>query len=485
MPTKPRPVLFPSKTLTPTQVADRVKASLESELGVIWVDGEVASLARAPSGHVYFTLKDSKSLLKAVVWRFKASTCGASALVDGLRVLARGTLTVYGARSEYQLMVDHVEPKGEGALRRAFEALKKRLEKEGLFAPERKRPLPFRPRRVALLASPDSAAATDFLTTAFKRCRGAWISLCPVRVQGSGAAEEMAAALEALNAWGGFDLAVLTRGGGSLEDLWAFNEEVLVRAVAASRLPTLAAVGHSTDSSLVESAADARAITPTAAAELAFPDDALALAAAARASEALTKAAQNFLASRARILNAYKTRLGRFRLRLLPATQRLDELTARLAPLAVGRLRAAADRLEALKRELAFKSPRRDLGRKRQETARLAEALKAAIRRRLEGERRRLKARRLRLERDDDRLKAAVSRRLEFKRRRLERADDRLSLLSPLAVLTRGYALAVDARGRVIRSSDQVELHEEISLRLATGSLKARVTASLPDEDRQ
>jgi exodeoxyribonuclease VII large subunit len=267
--TRPPDLFSQREILTPTGLNNRLQAAFDRHIGTVWVSGEIAGASRPSSGHTYFSLKDSHSLVKAVIWRSRLPKAGGP-VGNGLKVLAKGTLTIYPPRGDYQLIVDYIEPQGEGALRLAYEKLLARLSAEGLFKPERRRPLPFWPQKVALLTASGGAARLDFLASAVKRCPSASVSFYPVRVQGAGAAEEIAQALADLNQWGGFDLAVITRGGGSLEDLWAFNEEVLVRAVAASRVPVLAAVGHSTDLSLVELAADSRAITPTAAAEAVF-----------------------------------------------------------------------------------------------------------------------------------------------------------------------------------------------------------------------
>ncbi|MDR1314689.1 MAG: exodeoxyribonuclease VII large subunit, partial [Deltaproteobacteria bacterium] len=272
--------------LTPSKVAAGLKRLMDREFGRVAVAGELAGVARAPSGHAYFTLKDAGATLSSVIWKSSRRVGMEALLENGLEVLAWGKLACYGPRSQYQLVCDRLEPRGEGALKRAYELLKKRLEAQGIFRSERKRPLPRFPGKVALLTSGRGAAVEDFAKTALSRYPGAAISLFPVRVQGEGAALEMASAIAAVNSWGGFDLIVLTRGGGSAEDLWAFSEEPLVLAVAASRLPVLAAVGHSRDLSLCELAADASAITPTAAAEAVFPD------ASAAAGEALEMAAR-------------------------------------------------------------------------------------------------------------------------------------------------------------------------------------------------
>ncbi|MDR1608639.1 MAG: exodeoxyribonuclease VII large subunit, partial [Deltaproteobacteria bacterium] len=230
---RPLDQLKSREILTPSSLSQRLQANFDQHFGSIWLSGEIASAAKPASGHVYFNLKDAHSLVRAVIWKSRLARVGGP-VDNGLKILAQGSLTLYAPRGEYQIIVERIEPLGEGALRLAYEKLFARLSAEGLFKPERRRVLPFWPKRVALITATGGAARLDFLSTAVKRCPSAHISFYPTRVQGAGAAEEMAAALADLNQWGGFDLVVMTRGGGSLEDLWAFNEEVLVRAVASS-----------------------------------------------------------------------------------------------------------------------------------------------------------------------------------------------------------------------------------------------------------
>jgi exodeoxyribonuclease VII large subunit len=416
--------LFGREIYTPTKLAARVQESFDQEIGSVWVEGEISELSLPPSGHAYFCLKDGQSRLKAVMWKGRRSYAG-SALSEGLTVLARGRLAVYAPRGEFQLVADYLEPRGEGALRLAFEKLKAQLEREGLFDPGRKRPLPFWPRRVAVVSSPVGAAVRDFIQTARARMPGADICLYPVRVQGDGAAAEIAEALADLNAWGGFDLIVITRGGGSLSDLWAFNEEAVVRAVAASRTPTLAAIGHSTDLSLAELAADHRAITPTAAAEAVFRD-------------------------RAALLH------------------HVDGLRAALARSLYGMLELRRERLEAARR-------------------RLSRGLTGALldrRYRFEYLLQRLERFEGRLERDrqhllalHDRLGRAMRGRLAAQAHRLEKAAVRLHDLSPENVLRRGYALVTRGPGaKPVASAASLAVGEEVSVRLADGAFTSVIT---------
>jgi exodeoxyribonuclease VII large subunit len=374
--------LFGHEILSPAKLAARLQENFDRDFGHIWVEGEISELSRPYSGHAYFSLKErvggQEARLKAVMWKGRRLYAGA-ALTEGLTVLAKGRLAVYAPRGEFQLVVDYLEPRGEGALRLAFEKLKAGLAAEGLFDEGRKRPLPYWPARVAVISSPSGAAARDFLQTALARRPGAAISLYPVRVQGADSAREIVGALDDLNAWGGFDLIVLTRGGGGLADLWSFNEEAVVRAVAASRTVVLAAVGHSTDLTLAELAADQRAITPTAAAEAAFRDQralgehiggqtgrllrAMAGLADRRrdrlegATRRLARGLTEQYARRRRALDEYDRRLSRFEDRLGLTGQRLDHLAERLALAAAGRLDREKSRLAALAARLSDLSP--------------------------------------------------------------------------------------------------------------------------------
>ncbi len=363
---------------SPSGLVLKIQEAFDRDFGPIWLEGEITELALPSSGHAYFCLKDSRAKIRAVMWKGRRPYAG-GALTEGQSVLARGRLSVYAPRGEFQLVVDFLEPRGEGALRLAYEQLKARLTDEGLFDEAGKRALPYWPERVAVVSSAAGAAVRDFISTALRRRPGARISLYPVKVQGEGAAREIAGAIGDLNAWGGFDLIVLTRGGGSLGDLWAFNEEAVVRAAAASRTPILAAIGHSTDLSLCELAADARAITPTAAAEAAFRDQTLLAAhidemesrltrgagalirekreRAERAERRLAEALRSSHAHRALRFEHLRGRLLRLELLLGPRGQQLDYALKDLGRSMEKFLEAAGRRLEFSRIKLAALSP--------------------------------------------------------------------------------------------------------------------------------
>jgi len=350
--------------MTVSEVTRLIKDTLETAFPSVWVVGEISNLRRPRSGHLYLTLKDERAQLRAVIWRGVAQRLRFEP-ADGLAVIARGAITVYSPRGEYQLVIQRLEPRGIGALELAFQQLKEKLAKEGLFDPARKKPLPPFPTHIAVVTSPTGAAIRDIITVIRRRFPALRVTLYPVRVQGEGAAQEIAHAIAELNRIGGFDLMIVGRGGGSLEDLWAFNEEVVARAIASSRIPVVSAVGHEIDLTISDLVADRRALTPTEAAELVTPrlDEVLA------ALEGL----------RGRLAQALRHRLteaeGRLRevgARLRPARflevvrlreQYLDELGARGAR-AVSRLaERARERLARAGVRLQSLSPLAVLGR--------------------------------------------------------------------------------------------------------------------------
>jgi exodeoxyribonuclease VII large subunit len=260
----------PSAILTVTDVTRRIKTTLEQSFTNLTVQGEISNFKRHSSGHLYFTLKDEGASISGVMWRSRAPSLTFSPQ-DGMKVIARGNVTVYEVRGVYQLDVHHLQPLGVGDLQMAFEQLKQKLLAEGLFERERKRALPRFPRRIALVTSPTGAAIRDMLQIIERRNPGVEIILCPVRVQGEGAAAEIAQGIDDCNALGGVDVIIAGRGGGSLEDLWAFNEEIVARAIARSDVPVVSAVGHEVDFTIADFVADLRAPTPSAAAELVVP----------------------------------------------------------------------------------------------------------------------------------------------------------------------------------------------------------------------
>ncbi|MCZ7643779.1 MAG: exodeoxyribonuclease VII large subunit [Planctomycetota bacterium] len=364
----PRPEPDPEsgrpRARTVSELTLQIKLALESGFPPAWVEGEISNFRRYGSGHSYFTLKDEAAQLSCVLWRGHASSLRFEPR-DGMQVLAFGRVSVYEARGQYQLVVERMEPSGVGALSAAFEALKARLEAEGLFDPGRKKPLPAYPRRIALVTSPSGAAVRDMLKVLGRRWPKLEIVLVPVAVQGEGAARQIAAGIRAVNALPGVDAMIVGRGGGSLEDLWAFNEEPVARAIAASRVPVVSAVGHEIDFTIADFVADVRAATPSQAGELVVPE----YAAVAEHLERLAGELPAALLGRverarerlAALAGSWAFRNPGERVQL--HRQRLDDLHARLGALRGRLVREPGERLAASAARLDSLSPLRVLER--------------------------------------------------------------------------------------------------------------------------
>src|SRR5512136_2779310 len=268
---RPMDIFADKRILTVSRLTALIRSTLEENFEHVWVEGEVSNLSTPSSGHLYFTLKDAGAQLRCVMFKGAVRNLRFR-LKDGMGLILRGRITVYEQRGDYQLIAEYAEPLGIGALQLAFEQLKERLVREGLFDESRKKPLPVLPQRIGVVTSPTGAAIHDILTVVNRRFANVQILIVPVRVQGDGAAAEIAAAIDDVNRYGAVDVMIVGRGGGSLEDLWAFNEEAVARAIARSRIPVISAVGHETDYTIADFAADLRAPTPSAAAELAVKD---------------------------------------------------------------------------------------------------------------------------------------------------------------------------------------------------------------------
>jgi exodeoxyribonuclease VII large subunit len=437
------------------ELTGKVKRALETELGTVWVSGEITNLRRQNSGHIYFSIKDERAQLNCVLFRGQ-EVDNRDLLEDGKEAILRGDLTVYEARGQYQLLVREIEFKGVGALQAEFEKLKRRLEAEGLFDPERKRPLPRLNRAIGVVTSPTGAALHDVQHVIARRDPRLSVILAPCRVQGKGAAKEIAEAIDALNEFhakqperGGLDLILITRGGGSLEDLWAFNEEAVAQAVFRSTLPVVSAIGHEIDFTISDFVADLRAATPSAAAELITEGVFSSLGFIADAPRWLAECVARRLARESENLARLQRRLS-----LARPSRRIGELVQRLDDLQTGMSNAVGYRFETLKRrgaELAGRlgrlRPSRQLQRKR-------EAVKFL----------------------NDRLMEHAASRLESLRVRLARVQDRLRLLSPGSVLERGYSITMDAKtGEVIRSTKKVQTGQKIRTRLDDGEFESVV----------
>jgi len=350
--------------LTVSAITALIKRSLEESFADVWVVGEVSNLTRAASGHVYLTLKDDGAEIGAVMWRQTAQRIPFE-LEDGQEVVAHGRIAVYERRGRYQITVSSIQPKGIGALQLAFLQMKEKLEKEGLFDPARKRPLPFLASTIAVVTSPTGAAVHDILTMIVGRLPGAHVLVYPVSVQGDKAAGEIAGAIRDLNQRGGIDVMIVGRGGGSLEDLWPFNEEAVARAIVASEIPVISAVGHEVDVSISDLAADARALTPTQAGEMVVPskealDEKLA-ACTARLSQSLVGAVSRAKERLRTITESYAIRIPMERVRQLQ--QRLDELGERVPSAAKREMVRFRERLARDTERLENLSPRNVLGR--------------------------------------------------------------------------------------------------------------------------
>jgi exodeoxyribonuclease VII large subunit len=448
----PRPAR--RRALSVSELTDRVQGVLETEFLDVWVEGEISNLKRASSGHVYFSLKDDRAQIRAVVWKTDARLLRFRPQ-DGMHVLARGGLRVYPPRGEYQISVQVLEPLGKGSLAQAFEELKEKLEKEGLFEPARKRSLPVLPRRIGVVTSPTGAVIRDILRVLHRRYSNLEVLLYPARVQGEGAAGEIVQGIRALNRLGGLDVLILARGGGSLEDLWAFNEEAVARTIASSRIPTISAVGHETDFTIADFVADVRAPTPSAAAERVV-----------QAKEEL----------RARISGAEKRLHTALSLGLTRTRARLEAAAAhRVFAAEQGRLRVRAQRVDELVRRGQRALVRR-LERAGESARRLRERLEAF---RWD---RQLAARRERAARRSDRLGALFREGLVRRRAGLARLAGRLEGLSPLAVLGRGYALVWDeAAGVLLRDAAETTEGRPLRIRLHRGAIRATVESREPE----
>jgi exodeoxyribonuclease VII large subunit len=446
-----RPAPPARRVFSVTELTVRVRDLLEAEFFEVWVEGELSGCRVWNTGHMYFTLKDGASQIKAVIFRsalrylkFKPA--------DGLRVVARGRVSVYEPKGEYQLVCEHLEPHGLGALQLAFDQLKKRLQDEGLFDAARKRPLPALPRKIGIVTSLDGAAIRDIIKVLRRRYANAHLVICPARVQGEDAAPEIARALRQIARVPGVDVVIVGRGGGSIEDLWAFNEEIVARAIAKVPVPVISAVGHETDVTIADFVADVRAPTPSAAAELVVSAKDQFCGRIDRLHDRLRAAA------RARVQGLSR------RVHMVDGRPAFAGFRGRVAM----RGRHAAELSHALARIMRASVALRE--RRRQQLERQLSTFDAG--RRLAGIRTRLVASRGRLD-------TAMRRRQHRAAAQLAASAGRLDTLSPLAVLARGYAVAWNAdRTRIIRDAATVEAGDTIHVTLSRGELDCEVRSS-------
>jgi exodeoxyribonuclease VII large subunit len=425
---------------------------VETGLGTVWVEGEISNLSRPSSGHLYWSLKDSAAQVRCAMFRLAARDLTFE-LANGQQVLVRARAGIYEARGEYQLVVEYAEEAGEGILRRKFDELKRRLAAEGLFETARKREIPKLPRRIGVITSPTGAALHDVLTALRRRFPLTAVLVYPTPVQGPGSAEEIARTLALADKRAECDVLILTRGGGSLEDLWSFNEEVVARAIAATELPIIVGVGHEIDFTIADFVADLRAPTPSQAAELAVPDQREWRKRFAHLEQQIAHCTKQRIAVERRHFSTLAHRLQRCNpsVQLRERAQRLDELEARLRRAIERRIEARKLRLARVAAAVAHASPAHRLARAR-ERWRTAQAD----------------------------LRRGLLRQVERTQQRLKLASRALQSLSPLATLERGYAIVTDAGGKVLTDSGATTPGTNIDVRLARGGLGATVDTIKP-----
>ncbi len=411
-----------------SELTRNIRGTLEAKFGAVWVQGEISNYKLQPSGHQYFTLKDQRAQISCVIWRDTIAP-PRQALVDGTQVQVYGTVTVFEARGQYQLNIQILQPRGVGLLQAKFEALKRKLEAEGLFAPERKRPLPKFPRRIGIVTSPTGAAIRDMLNVLRRRAPWLQILINPVRVQGTGAAQEIAVAIREFamsnEAFAPLDLIVVTRGGGSIEDLWEFNEEIVARAIFNSAVPIVSAVGHEIDFTICDFVADLRAPTPSAAAELIVPD----VIDLQRRIDSCARALARQLLNRVR-----------------DAQQRLDHARETLQRCLVHKIDSYKRGLLHIARALQAHSPGRELMMRRNRFADLHR-----------------------------RLIACPPRLLENAKHRFQSIEGILRVLGPDATLRRGYSITMNERRKIIRTITAVRPKMKIRTRISDGEFDSEV----------
>jgi exodeoxyribonuclease VII large subunit len=433
--------------LTVSELTGLLRTSIEEQFSDVWLEGELSNLRAPGSGHVYCTLKDKTSQIRAVLFRSSAVRLR-FALQEGLQVIVRGRLTVYEPRGEYQIVLDTVEPKGVGALQLAFEQLKARLAAEGLFDQDRKKPIPAFPRTVGVITSLTGAAIRDILAVLRRRWPTLHILIAPVQVQGESAGRQIAGALTALNDLGTVDVIIVGRGGGSLEDLWSFNEEIVVRAIAASHAPVVSAVGHEIDVTLADFVADLRAPTPSAAAEAVVPVLAEIVERLRELKVRLGQVMLRYCAFERQRLDAGIRGVTDVRFRIQETTQRTDEMVGQLREMVQELLTAWRERVHGVQRDLSSLNP---IVAIKQGLATVPQLSK-----RLEGQ------------------MGVV---LAQHRHRIHATLVQLNTLSPLAILGRGYSiLQTVPAGQILRRANDVEAGQELEAQLASGRLGCVVT---------
>ncbi len=442
----PAPIMDPPtpRIHTVSELVSAAAGVLEGAFGDTWVEGEISGLSKPASGHIYFTLKDDKCALPCVMWRGAARRLRFR-MEQGLQLRCRGNLSIYDKSGKFQFYARSAEPAGLGELQLAFEQLKKRLAAEGLFDDRHKKPLPRLPRKVAVVTSPTGAAVRDIIRVLHARFP-LHIVICPTRVQGEGAAAEIANALGKADGLGA-DLIIVGRGGGSLEDLWAFNEEEVARAIFAATTPVISAVGHEVDTTIADFVADLRAATPSNAAELAVPVLAELEQQLAVDRRRLERGVRSHLRQASLGLSRLRERLERPDRLIHRSRQNLDDKTGRLEEALAGALSRRGRHLQGMKERLSRQEPRVRLSR-------LSNQLNML----------------------EARANQAVTDHLEQRRARLGRLAATLQALSPLGVLARGYSLVFDQKGRLIKEAGQLKPGDKLKLRLHQGQVEAKAT---------
>ena len=444
---------------TVSELNEDIKSLLEEHYGFLWVEGEISNLRRPASGHVYFTLKDDKSQIRAVMFRapyggktFAGTTPVAFDLEDGLQISCRARLTVYGPRGEYQLIIDRVEPRGLGALQKAYEQLKARLQTEGLFDPARKQKIPYLPERIGIVTSPTGAVIRDILHVTARRFPSVPIVVAPVRVQGPEAPDEIVRALNDLNRLGGIDVIILARGGGSLEDLFPFNTESVARAIFASAIPVISAVGHETDVTIADFVADLRAPTPSAAAELAVPSREELLEQMAALFRRLLALERRDVEHRRHLVTAFANRIRDPRRVLEDQRLKLGYQTERMLSAVSRDITGGRHALERLASRLDHAGPASAVAKSRVAVDFYRKSMTSWIK--------------------------SV---MDASRQRLLTGQTALNALSPLGVLERGYSLTTKVpEGWIVRDAGFLAPGEDVRVRLARGGFTARVSIVEP-----
>jgi len=478
---------------TVSRLNREVRILIERGLGVLWVQGELSNLSAPSSGHWYFSMKDRDAQIRCAMFRQRNMTVGFTPKV-GQQVLARGRISLYEPRGEYQFIVEHLEEAGVGALRREFERLKVKLAAEGLFALERKRNLPRFPRRIGVVTSPTGAAIRDILHILSRRFPPAAVLIYPAPVQGAAAAAALVAAIELASARAECDVLIVARGGGSLEDLWAFNDERVARAIRASAIPIVSGVGHEVDFTIADFVADARAPTPSGAAELVVPDRNACLEALARTLERLNVCMRRELRTLDARFEAISRRMKLTHpgVKLTQQAQRLDELEQRLAAFMNREFRRIAARFDGMSLRLKLAHPGLRLAQQKQRLDDLEQRLMGAMRATLNSDRTRVSEMFTRLVHQSPahtvreyrvrhgslagRLEHALKQCVSHADHRLKLAMRTLNTVSPLATLSRGFAVVKRVSdGALITDSNAVDVGDEIETTLARGKLQARV----------